>query len=202
MKKPVQPLADVTTIVVVALIYVICHGITTWVVVPVQSYFLGGISVFASLVYLPHGVRVLSTWLMGWRAVLPLALGAFLSELIFTEADVRAMIGHVLWLSIAVGALSAWATFEILKLFGASSYAGQGLRMDWRRLLGVGILASVLNSIGQTLVFSGLISPGDQIGVIVTYALGDLLGQGGAMLALMLLFRALRNPRVWPGRIF
>jgi len=178
---------------VVAMAYIVCHGITTWVIVPVQGYFLSDITIFASLVYLPHGVRVLSTWLLGWRAVLPLAVGAFLAELLFTDADVRIMMEHVLWLSVLVGALSAYVAFEIMRLLGATVYV-RGSRMNWRQLLMVGILASVLNSIGQTMLFSGLISPGSQLGVILTYAVGDMLGQAVSMLALMMIFRTLRRP--------
>ncbi len=186
-------ISELTSMAIVAMVYIICHGLTSWVVAPVQAYFLGDITIFASLLYLPHGVRVLSTWLMGWRAVAPLAVGALLSEIIFTEADVRAMMEHVLLFSIAVGALSAWVSFEILRLFGASAYVGAGRRMNWRQLLGVGILASVLNSVGQTFVFAGVISPGDQLTVIVTYAAGDMIGQALSMVALMFLFRALRH---------
>lgn len=192
MKASGAALSNLCAMAIVAVVYIICHGITAWVVAPVQHYFLGDITIFASLLYLPHGVRVLSTWLLGWRAVAPLAVGAFVSEVIFTEADVRAMLEHVLLFSIAIGALSAWVAFEILRVFGASAYVGAGHRMNWRKLLMVGMLASVLNSIGQTYVFAGVISPGDQITVIVTYAAGDLIGQAVAMVALMFLFRALR----------
>lgn len=177
---------------IIVMVYVFCHGVTSYLVLPVQSYFLGDITVFASLIYLPHGVRVLSTWLLGWRAVVALALGAFASEFLFTDAEALALTGYALWLSVPVGALSALAAFEILRLLGASAYAGGARRMNWRQLLMIGMLASVLNSIGQTIVFAGVISPGDQLTVVVTYALGDMIGQAVAMLVLMMVFRLLR----------
>jgi len=172
--------------------YVICHGLTAWGVTPVQQRFLPELTVFASLVYLPHGVRVLSVWLFGWKAVLPLAAGAFLSELIFTAANVRQLMQPVLLESIAVGAVSSLAAFEVFRLLGRNLHAGQARRMAWKGLLAVGALASVFNSIGQSVVFSGLIFPGDQLPVMAVYAAGDLIGLAVCMLVLMLIFRWLR----------
>ncbi|MCG7627682.1 hypothetical protein MHM88_07690 [Epibacterium sp. MM17-32] len=186
-------LSCIKAMAVVTVIYVVCHGVTARIVAPVQGYFFSEITVFASVLYLPHGVRVLSTWLMGGRAAVPLVVGAFLSEWWFTEADIRALMQHMIWFSILVGALSAPVAFAILRLLGVLTQRDGARRMDWRRLLLAGMLASILNSIGQTVVFSGLMSPGHQLGVIVTYALGDMLGLVAAMLVLMLVFRALRH---------
>lgn len=176
----------------IAAVYVVCHGLTAWVVTPVQQRFLPELTVFASLVYLPHGVRVLSVWLFGWKAVLPLAFGAFLSELIFTETSVRQLMQPVLLESIAVGALSALAAFGAFRLLGQRLFAGRARQMAWKWLLAVGAVASVFNSIGQSVVFSGLIFPGDQLPVMAVYAAGDLIGLAVCMVALMLIFRWMR----------
>jgi hypothetical protein len=178
--------------VVVTAIYVICHGLTAWVVTPIQNLFLPEITVFASLVYLPHGVRVLCVWLFGWRACLPLVAGAFLSELMFTDAGVRHLMQPVLWQSIAVGAVSALVAFELFRLAGRDPYAGRARHLAWTELLTIGALASVVNSLGQLLVFSGLIFPDNQLLVMAVYAAGDLIGLGVCMFALMLMFRWLR----------
>ncbi|KIC22001.1 hypothetical protein RA20_02495 [Leisingera sp. ANG-Vp] len=177
---------------VITAVYIVCHGLTAWVVTPVQKLFFPELTVFASLVYLPHGVRVLSVWLFGWKAVPPLAVGAFLSELMFTEAGIRQLMQPVLLESIAVGALSALAAFGLFQLLGRPLFAGQARRMAWKWLLGAGALASVINSIGQSVVFSGLIFPGDQLPVMAIYAAGDLIGLTVCMFALMLIFRWLR----------
>lgn len=187
-----QQLAGLQSFAVITAVYVICHGLTAWVVTPVQGLFLPEVTVFASLAYLPHGVRVLAVWLFGWRAVLPLAAGAFLSELMFTDAGVRQLMEPVLLESIAVGAAAAFAAFEIAWLFGWNLYAGQSRRVSWTGLLAVGALASVINSAGQSLVFSGLIFPGDQLPVMAVYAAGDLIGLAVCMLLLTLIFRWLR----------
>ncbi len=179
--------------------YMLCHGLAAWGVAPLQEQILGEVTMFASLVYLPHGVRVLSVWLCGRHAVLPLMIGALLSELVFTEAAVQEITSSGLWLSIPIGALSAYVAFEILRRFGQSAYVGNSERMNWRRLIVVGGLASAFNSIGQTLAFSGVISPGLQLSAVITYAVGDMVGLVVTMLALMILFRTLRRGS-WASR--
>lgn len=201
MGRVLQAVSRSQSFVVITAAYIICHGLTAWVVTPVQNLFLPEITVFASLIYLPHGVRVLSVWLFGWRACLPLAVGAFLSELMFTDAGVRQLMQPVLMQSIAVGAVSTLVAFELIRLAGRDLYAGQARQIAWTGLLAIGALASVLNSIGQSLVFSGLIFPGDQLPVLTVYAVGDLIGLLVCMVALMLIFRWLRlasQPRTHP----
>ncbi|KUP91221.1 hypothetical protein TRIHO_39080 [Tritonibacter horizontis] len=185
---------------IIVLAYILCHGMTAWIVNPIEVYFLGDITMFASLVYLPHGVRVLSVWLYGWRAILPLMLAALLSEMLFTKTDVQELTSHVLWISAPVGGLAALVSFELLRFLGKSAYSGDNFSMNWRQLMLVGILASVLNSVTQTIIFAGVISPDSQLAVVLTYALGDMIGQAVTMVALMLCFRMLRKGARARGR--
>lgn len=39
------------------------------VVTPLQSMFFPEFPSRASLLFLPHGIRVLTAWLLGWRAI-------------------------------------------------------------------------------------------------------------------------------------
>lgn len=176
----------------VAVAYILAHGLTAWLITPIQSRLLPDVTAFASLVYLPHGVRVLSTWLLGRSAVLPLCLGAFLSEVLFTPAEISSATDPTILLSIVVGASSALLAFEGMKFLGFNLYAGQALRIHWKWLLVVGALASIINSIGQAIVFFGDILPGQSLAILATYAAGDLIGLVVTTLALMLVFRWMR----------
>jgi len=42
----------------------------TELIVPVQSYFLPELTLFAALVFPVHGIRVISAWLFGWYSVI------------------------------------------------------------------------------------------------------------------------------------
>lgn len=180
------------SLLIVALAYILCHGMTAFAVTPVQAQILPETTVFASLVYLPHGVRVLATWVYGWKAIPALIAGAIVSDLIFTPTEIRDYLQPALVESILIGALSAWAAFELLRLAGRDLYAGGRSRLNWTALVLVGAIASVLNSIGQTIVYSGLIGLEEMLGVLLTYAVGDLMGLVVCMVVLMFVFRWMR----------
>lgn len=180
---------------VVVVAYILAHGLTALLVTPLQLRLLPDVTAFASLMYLPHGVRVLSTWLLGRPAVIPLCLGAYLSEMIFTPVEISKASDPTILLSILVGAFSALLAFEIMRMFGRNLYAGRNHLVPWKWLLFVGILASLINSVGQSIVFSGDILPEDSFTVLATYAVGDLLGLVVTTLALMLVFRWIRLHR-------
>ncbi len=177
---------------IIAAAYIVCHGLTAMVVTPVQNMFLPEITIFASLAYLPHGVRVLAIWLFGWRACLSLAVGTLVADAMFTSANIREMLEPLLLKSVAVGVLSSLAAFELLRLSGRNFYSGQARRMSWAGVLTVGAMASLLNSLGQSMVFSGVIFPDDQLTVLTVYAVGDMIGLMLCMFGLMLIFRWMR----------
>ncbi len=178
---------------VVILAYLLAHGVTAWLVTPVQAAYMPEITVYASLVYLPHGVRVLAAWLLGWIAIVPLAIGAFLSEFLFTSHDLAHVTDPVLLLSIAVGAVSAPLAFGVMRLARPDKRPDGRPNVHWTWLLLAGAIASVLNSVGQSMVFSGSLLPGLPLSVTVVYGVGDLIGLIVTTLALMLLFRAMRE---------
>lgn len=177
------------TLLIILLAYVLCHGLTALVVTPVQSLVMPDTTVFASLIYLPHGVRVLATWAFGWKAIPALATGASVATWLFTPWAELDFLEPALLESILVGAVSAFAAFELLRLFGYDFYFGRSRKLPWTGMIGIGALSSVFNSIGQTLVFSGFLELDKMPGVLVTYAVGDMIGLIACMFFLMLIFR-------------
>lgn len=169
--------------------YVLCHGLTALVVTPVQSIVLPEITVFASLVYLPHGVRVLATWILGWKAVPALVAGVSISAWIWSPSEDLNFLEPALAGGILVGSASAFVAFEIARLVGINVYLGGSRRLKWKGLIAVGALSSVVNSFGQTLVYSGIIDLEKVIGVWAVYAIGDLVGLIACMVVLMFVFR-------------
>ncbi len=183
---------DARNFLLVVAVYVLCHGLTALLVTPVQNFFAPDVTVFASLIYLPHGVRVLATWLLGWKTFFPLFAGGYLAELLFTPAEILTFTEPMLFWSVAVSAVAAYAGFVIMKFLGRNLYADRNRIMNWKWLIVVGTIASVLNSVGQIIVFSGLIVPDDLFAVLATYAIGDLVGLVVSMFALMIVFRWIR----------
>lgn len=173
----------------VALAYVFCHGVTAMLVTPVQRMILPEETAFASLIYLPHGVRVLATWAYGWRAILALAAGAAIAAWLFTPAQEIDLLETVLIPSILAGACSAFLAFELVRFAGFTYYFGCTRKLDWRGMIVIGALSSIINSVIQTMIFSGLIGWDQLAEVLLIYATGDLVGLVACMAALMFIFR-------------
>ena len=156
---------------VIALAFVAAYGIVAMIVTPIQSIFLPEITAYASLVFLPHGVRILSTMYFGWKAVLPLTVGAWASGLIFTPDRVSYLPDVLALASLLVGATCAFISFEVFKVFGKNYYfTSRSQATHWKQLIFVGLLASGLNSLGQVVVHSDYIDPSAFIRVTATYA--------------------------------
>ncbi|ETX12927.1 hypothetical protein OCH239_15215 [Roseivivax halodurans JCM 10272] len=174
------------SIVLTAGFYVLAHAVTAGVVTPLQSYIFPEATVFASLLYLPHGVRVVSAWLFRWTALPGLILGAALSEWLFTDPATLQNLIPVIILSILIGAISAPLVFESLRQLGAPAYAKPGSPIDWRALYTVGIVSSLLNSVGQMFVFDSMVSPAGAMLILSIYTIGDIFG-----------FLAVKNILLW-----
>ncbi|GGA94738.1 hypothetical protein [Allosediminivita pacifica] len=178
-----------SVVAITAALYVASHAITALCITPLQSYVLGDATTYASLLYLPHGIRVLSVWFLRWKAVPGLILGGALSEWIFTDPETLRTLAPVLVPSILVGALSTIVIFETLRHLGTSGYAGTGRRVEGRALVVVGLASSLLNSIGQMIVFDSYVSPGSSTGIMLLYAVGDIAGMFAVLFAGLWVYR-------------
>jgi uncharacterized membrane protein len=179
--------------VTVAFLYILCHGLTTLVVFPLQKVVMPEVSLYASVLYLPHGVRVLATWAMGWRAIPALFLGLALSNFIFLPADMKLHFDAVMIPAVLVGAASSFLAFEAVRFLGFDLYYGGQRRIEWRGLVAVGALASLIHSVLQSVIHSDLMSFEALVVAPLIYVIGDVAGLVVCMLALMFLFRSLRR---------
>ena len=56
------------------------------------------------------------------------------------------------------------------------------MRLRWTHLFLIGVVSSLVNSIGQSIVFGGFVMPDDAFLVLMFYALGDIFGLFAIML--------------------
>jgi hypothetical protein len=118
-----------------------------------------------------------------------LFIGSIIADILFTPVEIREVLRPVILQSWIVGAICAPLAFGVLRGFSGLS---NPRALNWRWLLLAGILASVINSLGQTFVFSGLMTVGEMSAVVVLYALGDVIGLVVSALSLMAIFRWMR----------
>jgi hypothetical protein len=173
----------------VIVLYQLCYGATVWGVAPIQRYFFGENTTLASLVFLPHGVRVLTTYFWRLRAVPVLFLAGLVGHILLNSDDFQLRAEPVIYLSVLVGAMSAFLAFEILRLVGLNCYAHPTRPMHWKQVLLSGLVASLLNSIGQSVVYSGMVVPDQAFETFLAFAVGDLMGLIVSLLILLVAFR-------------
>lgn len=176
----------------IAAAYVMCYALTVFVVTPLQSRVLPEVTVFASLVFFPHGVRVLATWAYGWRAIPGLFLGSVVASLFITP-DVYASILEPARVQVVLfGAAAAFLAFEMSRLSGFDFYYSPTRKLNWKGLILIGAIASIVNSVGSTAIYAGLLKAEIFDAVLLVYALGDIIGLIACMAVLMVIFRWVR----------
>lgn len=140
---------------------------------------------YASLTHLPHGVRLIGAWLYGWKSILYLAPGAYLTQLSrIPEHPELWTLGEMV--KPIVGVVCVALTFEAARRMGFDLRPRDGFRVPWRGVILVGAIASVINAVAANLVVR---NPPE---VMLGYLLGDVLGMIVLFLCAMLFFRGLR----------
>ena len=154
------------------------------VLLPFQAEYTPEIAAYASLLFLPHGVRVLSAWLLGWKAIPLILPAAFFAHWLNFGMDGFTVVGMIGMLS---GVVCAVATFWILARFGMDFRLTASRRANWRDIMIAGCIASIINTVGMGLAFDH--DPATSAG----YFIGDVSGMLASILILMLIFKVLRN---------
>lgn len=160
--------------------YVVAY-MTTIVLSPlVEVRFGPAATSAASLLFLPHGIRVLSAWLLGWRSIPLLIPATYLTHYYhygsaaFTPTNIVAA---------SFGVTCAVFSFWLLSRVGLDFRLGVEKKANWTDVALAGCFASVLNSIGQNYFYD------TPFLMTVTFFVGDIAGMFATMLALMMVFR-------------
>ncbi|MDG1867523.1 MAG: hypothetical protein P8J00_07165 [Yoonia sp.] len=169
---------------IIFIAFVLAFALVDFVVAPIQHQFVSSSVMAGSLLFIPHGIRVLAVWLCGVRAILPLMAAEFLGGVFLWQPDVGF---DVLLGSSMVGGLCVYLTFELFRL------AGIELRPDgkdsaltnWRCLILLASIASVFNSVGKQIFFGSLAPLADEIMTLAMFWIGDTLGTFACLLLLI-----------------
>ncbi len=164
-----------------SVLYIWAYFLTVDVVAPLQAAAFP--HMVMSVLFLPHGVRVLAAWLYGWRAVAYLLPGALLCNLHF--AGEAAFSAPILAGTLA-SLVAAPIAFSLLHRLWPSVAIEPG-RTRMLTVLGTGLAASVLNLTALRLAF-GL---GPMEGAVI-FA-GDSAGLVAALLIVWGVLRLLRR---------
>ncbi|MGB8813341.1 MAG: hypothetical protein WCC57_09150 [Paracoccaceae bacterium] len=148
----------------------------------------------ATLVDLTHGVALLVAWIFGWLSVPIIALAILLA--VFPVWGAAAFHGSVVMLAFAKAAVMPLA-FDVFRACGVDPRGAEPHASNWRLLLLVGFVASVLsNQVQYWAECCTDMGPRDVLVSQTASIAGDMLGVFVTLLVAMMAFRWIRD---WPA---
>ena len=158
-------------------------------ILPFEIAEAGNMGSLASVLFLPHAVRVLSVWLIGPKAFFALFPASLFISFLYLrhEYDTFTLLLITLW-----GALSAVISFEFLRYVGFNVYPKNTASINWRLLVFAGCLASFINCLGGAFLKSKGLTTVEILELMTRYLIGDI---GGLLFCLVVLMLALRYLR-------
>jgi len=175
------------------LVYLLTFVVWRYLILPLELSLTNENAIFASFLFLPHAVRVLSAWLLGPKSLIAMIPAGVAVSLIGGASPSQGyeLIQEVILATFS--ASSAVMAFELMRFCKIDAYPKDEGIVSWRTILFGGVLASIINSLGSTWLKSGFFAPSELMEVIIRFILGDTLGLLFGMLILMLIFRQLRQ---------
>jgi len=170
------------------MMYAASYAVVLLIIEPLQISAFSG-ALVGSILFLPHGVRVVATWLFRERAILPLILAEFIITTVFWKTTAGAPTKLV---SAIIGGSSAYIVLRMLEFAGMSlSFNSSTIKslFNWRAVIFVAIVASFINSFGKVFVLRGYYEMNSDIGQILGFLVGDTLGAFVTLCLAMLYFR-------------
>ena len=182
--RSVLEYARLNDFLIIALAYIVGYLVVDYIVAPVQYLYLSRDFTVGSLMFIPHGIRVLAVWLCGSRAILPLIISELLCTVLLWQPDVA--ISTSLGSSM-VGGLCVYLTFEVFRLAGIEMRPDgkDSALTNWKSLILLASIASVFNSTGKQIFFGSLAPLADEILILVAFWIGDTLGTFACLLLLI-----------------
>ena len=189
--RPIIEFTRFSEFAVIALAYIVGYLLVDYIVAPIQYLYLSRDSTVGSLLFVPHGIRVLAVWLCGSRAILPLIIAELLCTVLLWQPDVAISISLG---SSMVGGICVYLTFELFRLAGIEMQPDgkDSALTNWKSLILLASIASVFNSVGKQIFFESLAPLTDEILILAMFWVGDTLGTFACLLLLIGIRRRFR----------
>ena len=188
LRKFTQHWLGITT-----LAYLVTFVVWRYLILPMEISLTSENAIFASFLFLPHAIRVLSAWLLGPKSLIAMIPAGVAVSLIGGASPSQGyeLIQEIILATFA--ASSAVMAFEFMRLCKINAYPKDDGIVSWRTVLFGGVLASIINSLGSTWLKSGYFDAALILEVIARFVLGDVMGLLLGMLTIMLVTRYLRK---------
>ena len=175
----------------VSVIYLVVWLVQHYLVVPIETHILKNNVAIVSVVYLPHAIRVLATWMLGPKAALAL-IPISLITFYIGQADTANLALYDYAVAV-IGGVCAPLAFELMRLVKINVYPKNVGIISWRTLVFAGFLSSILNSFFQTVFLEGKFPIEDTLSILSRFVIGDVMGLVIVLTALVLALRFSRG---------
>lgn len=165
---------------VISVAYIISFSLMLGFITPLQGILLPELTQYVSLLFLPHGVRVLAIHYFGWKAVIYLLPSSTLMWFVVnfdnaSDASLVAIIVSLLACYVGVG-IVRWTT---------KVHEHDYQSWSWKLLLLAGAVCSILNSLSLSFLYFTV----PDLSIILGYVIGDTAGMAATMVALIYVFK-------------
>ena len=178
---------------ITTLAYLLTFVVWRYLILPLEISLTNENAIFASFLFLPHAVRVLSAWLLGPKSILAMLPAGMVVGLMGYGLPTQ---GYELFLQVVVeafSAISAVMAFEFMRFCKIDAYPKDIGVISWRTVLFGGVLASIINSLGSSWLKSVFFAPSELMEIIARFIVGDTLGLLFGMVTIMVIFRRIRQ---------
>ena len=180
-------IAEAQTTIIVTVAYFTLFIVTFGALMPIQAQFFNWLPMSISLLFLPHGVRILAVYLYGWRAILYLFPGhlvtwGYLKVFLKSEQDIYSTL-----ISICASFMAVCLVFR-----SWSSHSDSQLRSHWLLIIVAGAIASIGNGLGHAVWYGSQLDTTWAI-LMLGFFIGDVSGLFFLLLLLMTLKKALQQ---------
>lgn len=161
---------------------------------PIESYIFSAeddLIEHASLLYLPHAIRIVAFYIIGPIALLPIFLSQCFTNLIFNDAGLTQTVN--------LSFLSTFAIFLGFYLYGLikqSNLFNINATVDWKKIIIVGFLVSIFNSTLSSFYINYFEHSASEFQLYLNfrYLTGDILG---LVLGMFIFIMALHFFKYW-----
>ena len=162
----------------IVVIYLFFFWVQFTIIFPIETNFneFAGI---VSLIYLPHAVRIISFFVIGSIAFIPIYIAELLCHIIFvnqilTDALTRPFLS----------CMSVFMIFQALKFFDFNLNMYDKKYFNWKMILFVGFCSSLINSTLNFIYHVNFKNVAIDLSIIYSYVIGDTLGVFFGMLVI------------------
>ena len=154
-------------------LFIVCFLLHKYIISPLEIFIFSQETIeYASLLYLPHAVRIIAYYVLGPIALIPIFLSQCVTYLVFNNAELM----NTVYLS-GLSTLSIFLGFRLYEFIRKRNIFNIDKTVDWKKIIIVGFLVSIFNSTLSS-IFISLNTSYNYFyeSLNFTYLIGDVLG--------------------------